>query len=187
MSEPLPSHTTLLSFASTLHVGIAMSLLRSRLTRVARLGTPLTLSLASRAVPAASFWCSAPHRNATPDWEQLVGGRAGIERKRQQFEEKYRAALEAKAKAEGISVDVLKERVKKSNVMAGRPDTAKSAGQHSLGPVEAGSMKPRQSEGELEQPEVVKPLPSAEEQGAAKAEQPSTKGDSPVKVRRHEY
>ncbi|BGP00228.1 Protein ATP11, mitochondrial [Rhodotorula toruloides] len=158
-----------------------MSLLRSRLSHLARSRVRLRTSLASRTLPAASFTSSAPHRNATPDWEQLVGGRAGIERKRQQFEEKYRAALEAKAKAEGISVDELKERVRTSNVMAARPETTKSAGQESLGPVEAGSMDPRKSEEELKQPEVVKPLPSAEEQGGAKAGQPPKQGDSPVK------
>ncbi|BGP25354.1 ATP synthase mitochondrial F1 complex assembly factor 1 [Rhodotorula toruloides] len=157
-----------------------MSLLRTRLTHIARLRVPLCTSLASRTLPIASFTSSAPLRNATPDWEQLVGGRAGIERKRQQFEEKYRAALEAKARAEGISVDELKERFRISNVTAARPETTRSAGQESLGPVEAGSMDPRKSEEELKQPEVVKPLPSAE-QGGAKAEQPAKSGDSPVK------
>lgn len=170
-------------FSSSLYFAITMSLLRSRLSHLARSRVRLRTSLASRTLPAASFTSSAPHRNATPDWEQLVGGRAGIERKRQQFEEKYRAALEAKAKAEGISVDELKERVRTSNVMAARPETTKSAGQESLGPVEAGSMDPRKSEEELKQPEVVKPLPSAEEQGGAKAGQPPKQGDSPVKVR----
>lgn len=144
---------------------------------------------------------TAPRRNATPDWEQLIGGRAGVERRRAEFQDRYRDALEAKARAEGISVEELKQRAldeaakKKAtrkatatgtgDVMGGGQEAAATGG-----PVEAGSMDTRKTAEQLEggkAAEVVKPLPSAAVSPSPSPSQPKKplapkKSDSPVKV-----
>ncbi|GAA5844067.1 hypothetical protein JCM11251_003013 [Rhodosporidiobolus azoricus] len=121
----------------------------------------------ARTTSLCSFSTASPLRIATQEWEQLVGGKAGIARRQAEFEDKYRAALEAKAKAEGISVEELKER---AAVTAKAKEAVKSHGTpESAGPIEAGSMDPRKTEEQLKKPEVVKPLPSAE----AQAEKPA--------------
>ncbi|GAA5885847.1 hypothetical protein JCM5296_000163 [Sporobolomyces johnsonii] len=147
-----------------------MALLASRLpllTRPARLAAPLVRTR------LALLSTSSARRNATPDWEHLIGGRAGVERKRQIFEDKYRAALEAKAKKEGVTVEELKRR--SAEAMKAKEAEEKAKGAESLGPVEAGSVETRK-QGESPVEEVVKPLPSASKQAT-----PAKKGDSPVK------
>ncbi|GAA5901335.1 hypothetical protein JCM6882_007750 [Rhodosporidiobolus microsporus] len=129
-----------------------------------------------RATPLRTFSTASPLRIATQEWEQLVGGKAGIARRQAEFEDKYRAALEAKAKAEGVSVEDLKER---AMVAAKAKEAVANA---AAGPVEAGSVDTRKTEAEVKEPEVVKPLPSAE--GQQKKPQPAPVGQSkenPVK------
>ena len=143
---------------------------------------------------------TAPRRNATPDWEQLIGGRAGVERRRAEFQDRYRDALEAKARAEGISVEELKQRAldeaeKKKQATRTRTATGTGdvmgGGQEAAatgGPVEAGSMDTRKTAEQLEggqAAEVVKPLPSAAESPSpSQPKKPLApkKSDSPVKV-----
>ncbi|BGP17005.1 hypothetical protein JCM10213_000360 [Rhodosporidiobolus nylandii] len=144
---------------------------------------PTALQRAALARPAVARFSSSPlprddAAQAAAVLENLVGGREGIARKKAEFEDKYRAALEAKAKAEGVSVESLKERA-----AAAKPRAKEHASQVG-GPVEAGSMDPRKSPEELQEPEVVKPLPSSE--GEAKRPQPAAAAavgskDSPVK------
>ncbi|GJN91200.1 hypothetical protein Rhopal_004218-T1 [Rhodotorula paludigena] len=162
-----------------------MSLARTRLSSLGRSAR----SLRAPAPLLRPLSTSALLRNATPDWEELIGGRAGIERKRALFEDKYRAALERKAAQEGLSVDALKERAgealrreqeqRRRDVMPQR-DAAKAAGKESLGPVEAGSVDTRKSADELDKPDVVRPVPSAE--GEAKRPLPPKQGESAVKA-----
>lgn len=138
--------------------------------------------------PIANFSSSPFPRNSPRDTgadllENLVGGKLGIARKQKQFEDKYRAALEAKAKEKGLTVEELKKRaVRKPDVTATLPGSAGGVG---AGPVEAGSVDTRKKGEEVGQPEVVKPLPSATENKAAPkaAQATSAKGDAPVKVR----
>ncbi|GAA5975289.1 hypothetical protein JCM11641_005923 [Rhodosporidiobolus odoratus] len=111
--------------------------------------------------------------------ENLVGGKAGIARKKQEFEDKYRAALEAKAKAEGVSVEQLKAKMAPMKDVTASPKA--SAGPEQLGPVEAGSMDSRKSAEEVTKPKVVKPLPSAKGETASEPVSSGKKGDSPVK------
>ncbi|CEQ43186.1 SPOSA6832_05091, partial [Sporobolomyces salmonicolor] len=136
---------------------------------LARLAAPLVRTR------LALLSTSAARRNATPDWEDLIGGRAGVERKRQLFEDKYRAALEAKAKKEGVTVEELKRR--SAEAMKAKQAVEKAKGAESLGPVAAGSVETRKEGERSVEEEVVKPLPSASKQAT-----PAKKGDSPVKV-----
>ncbi|GAA5934633.1 hypothetical protein JCM1841_001788 [Sporobolomyces salmonicolor] len=148
-----------------------MAFLGSRLSllaRPARLAAPLVRTR------LALLSTSAARRNATPDWEDLIGGRAGVERKRQLFEDKYRAALEAKAKKEGVTVEELKRR--SAEAMKAKQAVEKAKGAESLGPVAAGSVETRKEGERSVEEEVVKPLPSASKQAT-----PAKKGDSPVK------
>lgn len=161
---------------------------------------PIGRTLLSTPRRLALFSTSSAARNATPDWEQLIGGRAGIDRRRAAFEDRYRAALEARAKKEGVSVEQLKERAKQLNAKPRAADVMRPGGivrgstpankDPELGPVEAGSMDTRKTVGELsneaDAADVVKPLPSAEQEAAAaRPKQPFTpkKNDSPIKVR----
>lgn len=169
-----------------------MALLARPAARILRLQPP-TLVARTR---AAFLSTTAPRANATPDWEQLIGGRAGVERRRAEFQDRYRDALEAKARAEGITVEELKQRAldeeakKKQqqqatrtatgDVMGGGQREAAAAG----GPVEAGSMDTRKTAEQVEggqAAEVVKPLPSAAPSQPKKPLAPK-KSDSPVKV-----
>lgn len=183
--------------------------LSSTRTKMALLARPAAriLRLRPALVPQSRVAClstTVPRRNATPGWEQLIGGRAGVERRRAEFQNRYRDALEAKARAEGISVEELKRRAldeaekkqKKAtrtrttttggDVMGGGQGTAAMGG-----PVEAGSMDTRKTAKELEQgaqaAEVVKPLPSAAAESPSSQSEPRQplapkKSDSPVKV-----
>ncbi|GAA6009263.1 hypothetical protein JCM10207_004327 [Rhodosporidiobolus poonsookiae] len=130
--------------------------------------------------PAAAAFSSSPLRpNATPDWEQLVGGKAKIAYRKAEYEEKYVAALEAKAKEQGVSVDDLKASAAAKANVTERMGSAPRAG---LGPVEAGSMDTRKTPDELKEPDVVKPLPSAEQDAQKTQAAPVGKqGEQPVK------
>lgn len=143
-------------------------------------------------LPLRPFSTSRARLNATPDWEELIGGRAGIERKRAAFVDKYREALETKARAEGITVEQLKERAalqakakeaartvpNQQGTVTGGDNTAQEA---PMGPVEAGSMDTRKTEAELQEPRVVRPAPSSEPAQKQPLERKSS--DSPIKVR----
>lgn len=158
------------------------------LRTIARAALP-RVSLARSAAPFSSspFPRASPRDTGADLLENLVGGKLGIARKQKQFEDKYRAALEAKAQKEGVTVEELKARaVRKPDVTASLPG---SAGRASAGPVEAGSVDTRKKAGELEQPDVVKPLPSTEKKTAPKAAQASSggQGNAPVKVRSTPY
>ncbi|KAI5476444.1 hypothetical protein MNV49_007757 [Pseudohyphozyma bogoriensis] len=65
-----------------------------------------------RPCTSRSLRTSASLLNATPDWQELIGGREVVERKKKAFEDKYKDVLEEKARREGVSVDELKERAK---------------------------------------------------------------------------
>lgn len=69
------------------------------------------MSIRSCLPAARRFSSSARGASATPDWQALVGGRAGAERKRILFEDKYKRALEDKAKRDGVSVATLRKTV----------------------------------------------------------------------------
>lgn len=175
-----------------------MVLLARPAARLLRL-QPAALVVRTR---TACLSTTAPRGNATPDWEQLIGGRAGVERRRAEFQDRYRDALEAKARAEGITVDELKQRAldeaerkkkkkKATRTATGTGDDVMGGGQEAAatgGPVEAGSMDTRKTAGELEggqAAEVVKPLPSAAESPSpSQPKKPLApkKSDSPVKV-----
>ena len=72
-----------------------------------RLGRLLTSSFR----PASRTLSTTTHlRSATPDWQALIGGREGVDRKRKAYEEKYATAMAERAKQEGVSVEELKER-----------------------------------------------------------------------------
>ncbi|GAA6032466.1 hypothetical protein JCM8097_004774 [Rhodosporidiobolus ruineniae] len=132
-------------------------------------------ALARPAVAVARLSTSSSLRSATPEWEQLIGGKAGIARRQAEFEDKYRQALEQKAKKEGISVDDLKARVaalKNVSEVSKAPEVD--------GPVEAGSMDPRKTDEQLKKPDVVKPLPSAEP-AKADAAPVGKQGESAIK------
>ncbi|TNY19187.1 ATP11 protein-domain-containing protein [Rhodotorula diobovata] len=107
-------------------------------------------------LPLRPFSTSRARLNATPDWEELIGGRAGIERKRAAFVDKYREALETKARAEGITVEQLKER---AALQAKAKEAARTA--------------------ELQEPRVVRPAPSSEPAQKQPLERKSS--DSPIK------
>ncbi|GAA5965010.1 hypothetical protein JCM3765_004827 [Sporobolomyces pararoseus] len=125
-----------------------------------------------------SFSSFRPLFNASPEWESLIGGKQGIERKRQLFEQKYQHVLEAKAKEQGITLEELKERAKEALKAKQATDRIKLQGEK--GPVEAGSVDTRsdkQGGATKEGENVVKPLPSSQKPTQA----PYKKGDSPVK------
>ncbi|GAA5935266.1 Atp11p [Sporobolomyces koalae] len=114
-------------------------------------------------------------RNASPEWESLIGGRAGVERKRQLFEQKYQHVLEAKAKQLGISVEQLKEQAQAAAKAQQAEKRAQADAQK--GPVEAGSIDTRTGSATSNE-NVVKPLPSSTKPRQAPAYK---KGESPVK------
>lgn len=128
---------------------------------------------------------SSSLRSASPQWEELIGGREGVERKRKAYEGKYAAAMESKAKAEGLSVEELKRR---QNVLEARKNAAEAEAralrqtpppQDTTGPVPAGS------EGTPTQGQVVRPAPSAESDTARAARaftKPKDAQESSVKV-----
>ncbi|GAA5828911.1 hypothetical protein JCM3766R1_003863 [Sporobolomyces carnicolor] len=118
-----------------------------------------------------------PLRNASPEWESLIGGRAGIERRRQVLEQKYQHVLEAKAKQQGLTVEQLKDKAREAAKAKEAADRLAAA--PASGPVEAGSVGTR-SEGAHEGDNVVKPLPSAQKPNS-QAQPAYKKGDSPVK------
>ncbi|GAA6061318.1 hypothetical protein JCM10212_003208 [Sporobolomyces blumeae] len=152
-----------------------MTRLLIQLPRIARSGCPVVARL-----PTRPFSTSSSRLNATPDWENLIGGRAGVERKRVLFEQKYETALKAKAEREGVSIDQLKDRVKA--LEKAKEDERRDAIKAPAGPVEAGSVGTRQagSEGEPSA-DVVRPLPSSTQEKPTSPPQPYKKGDSPVK------
>ncbi|KAK4048232.1 hypothetical protein OIV83_004937 [Microbotryomycetes sp. JL201] len=132
----------------------------------------------SRAVVTSrALSTSARLANATPDWEQLVGGKQGIERRRRLYEEKYAAIIESKAKEQGMTVDELRRRTaeaeqarqKKQRIANSQPQ-----------PVEAGSEQQGRpaDKGPEAQPTVVRPPPSATAQAASEFTKPK---DGPVK------
>lgn len=146
---------------------------------------------AQRIAPSTSYRCfntSSLCRSATPQWEELIGGREGVERKRKAYEGKYAAAMEAKAKAEGLSVEELKQRQveleTKQRAEAAAARAAKQAAQtpppqDSAGPVAAGS------EGDVKLGQVHRANPSAESDTARAARaftKPKEAGDTSVKV-----
>lgn len=117
-------------------------------------------------------------RNASPEWESLIGGRAGVERKRQLFEQKYQHVLEKKAKEQGLTVEQLKE--KAAGLLKAKEAVKRAENLSKKGPVEAGSVDTRK-EGEGEKANVTKPLPSSQK-GPSQAKPAYKKGESPVKV-----
>ncbi|KAM0789334.1 hypothetical protein ACM66B_000167 [Microbotryomycetes sp. NB124-2] len=133
----------------------------------------------TRAARSRELSTSARLLNATPDWEQLVGGKQGIERRRRLFEEKYAAAVESKANEQGLSVEELRRKAQaakdasqqknKQRVTASQPE-----------PVAAGSEQQGRPADKLpqEQPNVVRPLPSSTAQAASEFTKPK---DGPVK------
>ena len=118
-------------------------------------------------------------RNASPEWESLIGGRAGVERKRQLFEQKYQHVLEKKAKEQGLTVEQLKE--KAAGLLKAKEAVKRAENLNKKGPVEAGSVDTRK-EGEGEKGNVTKPVPSSQK-GPSQAKPAYKKGESPVKVR----
>lgn len=106
-----------------------------------RLFRPLSTSLSRRA--------------ATPEWTELIGGREVVDRKRAAFEAKYKAAVEKKARAEGLNVEELKKRAEEQKLKE-KPASLAPRAPPASGPVEAGSGAEGTSG------EVVRPLPSAE-------------------------
>lgn len=71
---------------------------------------------------------SSRSNSATPEWQQLIGGRAGVERKRILYLDKYKRALESKASKEGISVEELKRKVEeRTQVEAKRKSAEREA------------------------------------------------------------
>jgi ATP synthase mitochondrial F1 complex assembly factor 1 len=147
-------------------------------------------SVTPRILPSSSRRCISSTsflRSSTPQWEELIGGREGVERKKKAYEGKYAAAMEAKAKAEGTSVEELKQRQAaleaKQRAAAEEARALKQAAletEGSASPVAAGSEKVP------EQGQVVRPLPSAEGSDTARAARAFTKPkdatDAPVKV-----
>lgn len=142
--------------------------------------TPRVLTSSSRRCLSSTSFL----RSSTPQWEELIGGREGVERKRKAYEGKYAAAMEAKAKADGITVEELKKR--QAVLEAQQKAAAEEAralrqppAVESAGPVAAGSEKVG------EQGQVVRPPPSAESDTARAARaftKPKDASDSPVKV-----
>lgn len=116
---------------------------------------------------------SALRQSATPDWQQLIGGREVVDRKRKAFEDKYLAAVEKKARLAGLSVEQLK--AKAADDEAARRAAALPVRKvEQQGPVEAGSG------GETVEGQVVRPPPSS---GSPAPAADSKKSSSPVKVR----
>lgn len=146
-------------------------------------------SVAPSVLPSCSRRClssSSFLRSSTPQWEELIGGREGVERKKKAYEGKYAAAMEAKAKAEGTSVEELKQRqaVLEAQQKAAAEEAralkqAAAEAEGSAGPVAAGSEK------SPEKGQVVRPPPSAQSDTAKAARaftKPKDASDSPVKV-----
>jgi len=121
---------------------------------------------------------------ATPDWQTLIGGRAGVEKKKAAFKDKYADAIKAKAEKEGLSADQLVERAQAAEQAAAAVERRLLGAKEAVAP---GSEDPSVEktagvEGAVEG-EVVRPPPSASGE-AAKAKE-FTKGsrEAPVKVR----
>lgn len=142
------------------------------------LSRTLRLAATSQRPLYRSLSTFTPLRNASPEWESLIGGRAGIERRRQVLEQKYQHVLEAKAKQQGLTVEQLKDKAREAAKAKEAADRLAAA--PASGPVEAGSVGTR-SEGAHEGDDVVKPLPSAQKPNS-QAQPAYKKGDSPVKV-----
>lgn len=139
--------------------------------------------------PLRSLSTSAPRPTATPDWQQLIGGRAGVERKKAQYQEKYAAALKAKAEREGLTAEELVERAKAADVAAraversllGVKDPVKEGEQGHATGVEDNVENPTPGvEGGVEG-RVVRPPPSAK---PARSASPGKEKEGPVKVSR---
>lgn len=130
---------------------------------------------------------SSSSLNGTPDWNELVGGRAGIERQRQRYESKYSDLIEKKAKERGLTVEEYKQLKIEQQAQADKAAKAatvkhNSAPAGSPSPVEAGSeQQGRAGQEPASQPKVVRPPPSAQTQ--PRPSPPPSNKDSPVKVR----
>ena len=130
-----------------------------------RLLTPLARSVVPRSRLLST---SVPRSSATPDWQELIGGREVVDRKRAAFENKYKAAVERKARLEGLSVEELKAR------KAAEEDAVKAAKARAFE-----ASRPAPAEPSLEAEGAT-----GEAQLAGKSTQASgKKSDSPVKVR----
>ncbi|KAK4057228.1 hypothetical protein OIO90_001723 [Microbotryomycetes sp. JL221] len=111
----------------------------------------------------------------------LVGGKQGIERRRQLFEEKYARAMESKARDEGLSVEQLRRRKLAAEQAKRAASNSSAPKQAPNGPVPAGSElqgRPGDMAQQQQQPTVVRPPPSAASQAASEFTKPK---DGPVK------
>lgn len=152
----------------------------------------IKVNAAGRHISANLFARRALHQssysyNSTPEWEQLVGGRAGVERQRQRYESKYSNLIEQKAQEKGLTTEQYKQlkieqqaRVDKAAQLKLRPN---AHAQGSPSPVEAGSEMQRSTgEQSTSQPKVVRPPPSAAQTASKPKPPPPSTRDNPVKV-----
>lgn len=110
---------------------------------------------------------------STPPLEELIGGKEGIDRRKAVYQDKYAQALEAKAKAEGVTVEELKRRkVEAEEKVKAEKAAARAAAAPTAGPVPAGS-ESKTSDGQ-----VVRPAP-----GTQPAFTKPEGSEGPVKVR----
>lgn len=131
-------------------------------------------SLPRTLVVSRTFSSTSHFLTATPDWQTLVGGRAGILTSQKAFNSKYAAALEKKAKSDGVSVEEMMKR-KQDEVREKENLARKERAAAMDGLVEAGQVEPVEGR-------VVKPLPSAEEEKQAQAKRERNGESSPIKV-----
>lgn len=133
---------------------------------------------------------SSSRQTAAEHWQQLVGGRAGITRAKENYKNKYFEMLERKAKDEGKSVDELIQSAAAAAKPAVRAQPEPSNGSASKGaesrtsPIEAGSEATR-THGEDPLQTVTRPLPSAADpapKAKATGQTDFKRPDHPIKV-----
>lgn len=162
--------------------------------QAATLAAPLseTTNMLSRLITSTlprstrSISSSAQLLTATPSWQELIGGRAGVERKKAAFHDKYADALKRKAEQEGLTQEQLMERVKQAAAVATAKEREllglkpQSDAEPELEPVqEDPSVEPTPGTKEGVDGTVMRPAPSATKPRSSKA----AKEEGPVKVR----
>lgn len=152
------------------------------LTRFARTRLPLVSPLSARPLSTTPRLLTA-----TPDWQTLIGGRAGVERKKAAFQSKYADAIKAKAEKEGLTKEELMERARAAEVAAAAVERgltgAKDIGERRVR--EDPNVEKTPGTDERIKGEVVRPPPSAQGQGEGPKANEFTRGskEGPVKVR----
>ncbi len=150
------------------------------LTRLARARLPSLALGSTRALSTTPRLLTA-----TPDWQELIGGRAGVEKKKAAYKDKYAEAIKAKAQKEGLTEEELVERAKAAEVAAAAVERQLLGAKEPAPVREDPNVEKTAGTSEKIEGDVVRPPPSAKASAEAAKAKEFTKGskEGPVKVR----